>query len=35
MRDGFPHTVAVALGLLLAFAVSLFLLAAMGGIAPR
>ena len=31
MRDGFPHRVAVAL---LAFAVSLFVLAAMGGVIP-
>ena len=32
MTDGFPHSVAVALGLLIAFAVSLFVLAAMAGI---
>ena len=34
MRDGFPHRVAVALGFLLAFAVLLFVLAAMGGVIP-
>jgi len=34
MTDGFPHSVAVALGLLIAFAVSLFVLAAMAGIIP-
>ena len=34
MRDGFSHRVAVALGFLLAFAVSLFVLAAMGGVIP-
>ena len=32
MRDGFPHSVAVVLGLLLAFGVSLFFLAAMADI---
>jgi hypothetical protein len=35
MRDGFPHSVAVALGLMLAFGVSLFFLAAMAGITPH
>jgi hypothetical protein len=31
----FPHSVAVALGLMLAFGVSLFFLAAMAGITPH
>jgi hypothetical protein len=31
MRDDFPHGVVVALGIALAFCVSLFVLAAMGG----
>jgi hypothetical protein len=35
MRDGFPHSVAVALGLMLAFGVSLVFLAAMAGLTPH
>jgi hypothetical protein len=31
MKDGFPHAVAVALGIALAFCASLFVLAAFGG----
>jgi hypothetical protein len=34
MPEGFPHNVALALGLLIAFAVSLSVLAAMAGIIP-
>ena len=32
MRDGFPHSVAVGLGLTIAFALSLFVFAAWGGL---
>jgi hypothetical protein len=32
MRDGFPHSIAVGLGLTLAFALSLFVFAAWGGL---
>jgi hypothetical protein len=32
MRDGFPHGVAVGLGLMFAFALSLFVFAAWGGL---
>jgi len=32
MRDGFPHPIAVGLGLTIAFALSLFVFAAWGGL---
>jgi len=35
MRDGFSHSVAVVLGLMLAFGVSLLFLAAMAGGTPH